>query len=100
MTLKFVTLGLLALVQVSLMTVQVNATHDPKTVCYYEYWVHYREGNGKMDPSDIGEFGGTLKKLFLILKISYFISSPKQKIPSCALIWSMLILESNQHRMS
>ncbi|KAH9425676.1 hypothetical protein DERP_004892 [Dermatophagoides pteronyssinus] len=29
------------------------ATLDPKTVCYYESWVHWRQGDGKMDPEDI-----------------------------------------------
>ena len=34
--------------------VQVNqATKDPKTVCYFESWVHWRNGDGKVDPSEI-----------------------------------------------
>ncbi|OTF77271.1 hypothetical protein BLA29_009633, partial [Euroglyphus maynei] len=30
-----------------------SATLEPKTVCYYESWVHWRQGDGKMDPEDI-----------------------------------------------
>lgn len=30
-----------------------DATENPKTVCYYESWVHWRQGEGKMDPEDI-----------------------------------------------
>ena len=37
--------------------IQVNqATKDPKTVCYYESWVHWRHGDGKMDPDEIGKY--------------------------------------------
>ena len=32
------------------------ATLEPKTVCYYESSVHWRQGEGKMDPEDIGLF--------------------------------------------
>ncbi|KAH9391593.1 hypothetical protein TYRP_022773, partial [Tyrophagus putrescentiae] len=31
----------------------VQSTSSPKTVCYYEYWVHWRTGDGKQDPSEI-----------------------------------------------
>ena len=45
-------LGALALIQVLNVA---QATEHPKTVCYYEYWVHYRHGDGKQEPSDIGK---------------------------------------------
>ena len=32
----------------------VEATSNPKTICYYESWVHWRTGEGKIDPSEIG----------------------------------------------
>ena len=54
MTFKFLALAVLALVQ--LMAIKdVQATQDPKTVCYYESWVHWRHGDGKQDPSEIGK---------------------------------------------
>lgn len=34
-----------------------QATVDPKTVCYFESWVHWRNGDGKVEPSQLGEFG-------------------------------------------
>ena len=32
----------------------VETTENPKTICYYESWVHWRKGDGKIDPEDIG----------------------------------------------
>ena len=33
----------------------VLASEKPKVICYYESWVHWRGGDGKMVPEDIGE---------------------------------------------
>lgn len=44
-----------ALLLATLATVAtIEATQDPKTVCYYESWVHWRNGDGKLDPSELG----------------------------------------------
>ena len=52
MKFALLTLGTLALVLI-LSGQQTSATEHPKTVCYYESWVHWRTGDGKMDPSEI-----------------------------------------------
>lgn len=53
--LTFVVLATLAL---AALFQENNATKDPKTVCYYESWVHWRTGDGKMEPSEIGKLDG------------------------------------------
>jgi len=50
-------LSLYALATLALALQVTHATKDPKTVCYYESWVHWRTGDGKMDPSEIGMAG-------------------------------------------
>lgn len=45
--LALASLALVALVPTS------QATSHPKTVCYYESWVHWRNGDGHMEPAEI-----------------------------------------------
>lgn len=48
--LKFAALALLAVAQ---LPHQYEATLNPKTVCYYESWVHWRKGDGKIDINEL-----------------------------------------------
>lgn len=47
----------LALASLALVTLvpSSEATLHPKTVCYYESWVHWRHGDGHQEPSEIGK---------------------------------------------
>lgn len=49
---KLCLLALASLALVALMP-SSDATASPKTVCYYESWVHWRKGDGHMEPNEI-----------------------------------------------
>lgn len=45
--------ALASLALVALLLPESQATANPKTVCYYESWVHWRHGDGHMEPDEI-----------------------------------------------
>jgi len=59
MLLKFAALALLALVQLQ----GFDATANPKTVCYYESWVHWRKGDGKIELEELGKFALKIERI-------------------------------------
>lgn len=44
---------LAVVVLLGLAQLPAEATKSPKTVCYYESWVHWRTGAGFLDPSEL-----------------------------------------------
>lgn len=46
-------LACLAVFVVLGMTQNARATLSPKTVCYFESWVHWRKGEGHIEPKDL-----------------------------------------------
>ncbi len=51
---KLCLLALASLALVVALMPSSEATSHPKTVCYYESWVHWRHGDGHMEPNEIG----------------------------------------------
>jgi len=52
-----------------------QAMPESKTVCYYEYWAHYRESRGQMEPSDIGKRESFLRQFHSVERFLLAIDS-------------------------